>query len=342
MKAAAGSAQDPTPALARWLIGALDARGAQITRFEKLGGGAIQENWALDVVLTGGARAGRHALVLRTDAASRVASSHTRAQEFALLSRAWAAGVTVPEPLALATDTGVLGKPFYVMTRLAGTAAGHVLVRDDRWRGDRAALAQRLGSELARIHTIARPQSGLEFLTVPAGQPAKETVAALRGWLDSYRMPRPALEWGLRWLDRHAPPRGLVRLLHRDFRTGNYLVDDNGLTGILDWEFAGWGDPDEDIGWFCAKCWRFGAIAREAGGIGERRDFYRGYEEASGRRIDADAIRYWEILAHARWAVVALQQGERHVAGGETSLDLALTGRRIAELEYELLQATAP
>ena len=342
MKLGSAATPDPTPGLARWLIGALGGNAAQVTRFEKLGGGAIQENWALDVVLSGGPRAGRHALVLRTDAPSLVASSHTRAQEYALLTVAWAGGVTVPEPLGLASDASVLGKPFYVMRRLAGTAAGHLLVRDDRWRGDRSALAQRLGRELARIHKIAPPQAGLEFLTVPSGPPANSVVDTLRRWLDGYRMARPALEWGLRWLDRNAPPRGAVRLLHRDFRTGNYMVDDQGLTGILDWEFAGWGDPDEDIGWFCAKCWRFGAVDREAGGIGARRDFYRGYEEESGRRIDPDRIRYWEILAHARWAVVALQQGERYVSGAEAALDLALTGRRIAELEHEILKATPP
>jgi hypothetical protein len=52
--------------------------------------------------------------------------------------------------------------------------------------------------------------------------------------------------------------------------------------------------------------------------------------------------RYWEIMAHARWAVIALQQGERFVGGGEASLDLALTGRRIAELEYEMLAMIDP
>eukprot|EP01035_Chromulina_nebulosa_P049233 gene49233-66860_t len=36
------------------------------------------------------------------------------------------------------------------------------------------------------------------------------------------------------------------------------MVNATGLTGILDWEFAAWGDPHEDIGWLCARCWRFG------------------------------------------------------------------------------------
>jgi aminoglycoside phosphotransferase (APT) family kinase protein len=344
MTAAAPTGPDRGPALARWLIGALGARSVQVSRLEKLAGGAIQENWALDARVTGGPHAGRLDLVLRTDARSRVAASHSRAHEFALLEAAWRAGVAVPEPIAAETRGEVTGKPFYVMRRLSGTAAGHVLVRDDRWRGDRRALAERLGRELARIHAI-RPQgdASLAFLPMPQAAPGLALVATMRDWLDSHREPRPALEWGLRWLERSAPPPpAQICLVHRDFRTGNYLVDADGLTGILDWEFAGWGDPDEDIGWFCARCWRFGAIAREAGGIGARDDFYRGYESESGRRIDAAAIAYWETMAHARWAVVALQQGERHVSGDEASLALALTGRRIAELEFELLRRTSP
>ena len=345
MTPAADMAHDPKPGLARWLIAALGARAVQVTRFEKLGGGAIQENWAIDASVTGGPHAGRQALVLRTDAASRVAASHSRAHEYAILGAAWRKGVTVPEPLGLDVEGAVLGKPFYVMRRLAGTAAGHLLVRDDRWRGDRVALADRLGRELARIHAIhpAPEAEALSFLGVPTLPPGRALVEAMRDWLDGNQTSRPALEWGLRWLERHAPPApAQLTLVHRDFRTGNYLVDDTGLTGILDWEFAGWGDPDEDIGWFCAKCWRFGAEAREAGGIGARADFYRGYEAESGRSIAPDAVAYWERMAHARWAVVALQQGARHVSGEEPSLNLALTGRRIAELEYELLTGTEP
>lgn len=330
-------------ALEAWLATAVSAERATILGLEKLGGGAIQENWALEVRVEGGPSAGTHRWVLRTDAPSPVAASLTRMQEFALLSAAHGVGVTVPTPIGACTDAGVIGRVFYVMQRVEGTAAGHVLVRDDKWRGDRVALAHRLGAELARIHTIRPPHPPLAFLPVPAGAPALAAVARHRRWLDTYRDPRAALEWGLRWLERHAPPApAQLTLVHGDFRTGNYMVDASGLTGILDWEFACWGDPLEDIGWFCAKCWRFGADAREAGGIGAREDFYRGYESVAARAIDRDAVAYWETMAFARWAVVALMQGERHVSGAEPSLDLALTGRRIAELEYELLLRTRP
>lgn len=339
MAVSAAPAAETTARLAAYVARALGVPAVQIGRFEKLGGGAIQENWALDLALRDGTR---QALVLRTDSRSSVAVSLGRAQEFALLRAAAGAGVAVPRPIAFCDDMSVLGKPFYLMERLHGTAAGHILVRDDKWTGDRVALAERLGEELAKIHAIRPPRADLAFLPAPTDAPAPAAVASYRAWLDGYRDPRPALEWGLAWLAAHAPPQGDLVLCHRDFRTGNYMADATGLTGILDWEFAGWGDPHEDIGWFCAKCWRFGRDDREAGGIGARADFYRGYERRSGRAIDDARVRYWEVMAHARWAVIALQQGERHVSGAEPSLDLALTGRRAAELEYELLRMTAP
>ena len=67
--------------------------------------------------------------VLRTDAPSAVAVSRSRAEEFALLQVAFRAGVTVPEPLWLCEDPAVLGRSFYVMRRVGGTAAPQLLRR---------------------------------------------------------------------------------------------------------------------------------------------------------------------------------------------------------------------
>ncbi|MFI5019871.1 MAG: phosphotransferase, partial [Dongiales bacterium] len=166
--------------------------------------------------------------------------------------------------------------------------------------------------------------------------------ASLRAHLDRWERGHPVLEWGLRRLELSARDVRDIVLIHQDFRTGNYMIDAAGLTGILDWEFATWGDPMTDIGWFCARCWRFGAEELEAGGIAPRADFYRGYEQASGRRIDAAAVHFWESMAHIRWAVIALQQAHRHIAGGERSLELALTGRLVPELELSTIALLAP
>ncbi|HWU00522.1 MAG TPA: hypothetical protein VN229_22990, partial [Terriglobales bacterium] len=83
----------------------------------KLGGGAIQENWSLSLELDGGPHAGKHALVLRTDAATGIAESRSRVQEFALIKAAHEAGMTVPEPLWLDESGTVIGKPFTILRR---------------------------------------------------------------------------------------------------------------------------------------------------------------------------------------------------------------------------------
>jgi aminoglycoside phosphotransferase (APT) family kinase protein len=330
--------------LTRFVAAAAGARRATIASFAPLRGGAIQENWSVDIELEGGARSGRHALVLRTDAPSRVAASHGRAQEYALLKLAQAAGVAAPEPLWLCTDPAVIGRAFYLMRRAPGVAAGHRIVKDRSLGGPRDALAERLGQELARIHavtpqTIAQfaPDQSFDFLTPASINPGLDRVQLYRRYLDELDAPHPALEWGLRWLELNSRPSREITLVHQDFRTGNYLVDERGLTAILDWEFCAWGDPMSDVGWFCAKCWRFGATDREAGGIAARAPFYRGYEAAAGRRIDPAAVHYWEVAAHVRWAVIALQQAARHLSGAQRSLELALTGRIVPELELEIL-----
>lgn len=328
--------------LEAWLAGAAGAGRARVDDAQPLSGGAIQENWLLQLEIAGGPHAGRHSLVLRTDAPSGVAVSLSRAQEFAVLQVAWAAGVTVPEPLWLCTDPDVLGRPFYLMRQLHGVALGSRVVKDEGLGGDRTALVERIGREMARLHAIRPPRAELDFLDAPDGNPALHEVAAQRAHLDDLGEPRPALEWGLRWAERHAPVCDRVTLVHRDWRTGNLLIDAHGLAGVLDWEFAAWGDPMSDLGWFCARCWRFGRDDREAGGLGPRDALYRGYEAESGRAVDDAAVRYWEVMAHVRWAVIALQQGRRHVSGSEPSLELALVGRRPPELEYDLLEMTAP
>ena len=336
MAGTASPRSDPAR-LARFLATASGAKVVDITRFWPLRGGAVQENWGFDARFSGGALDGDQQLVLRTDAATGLSDSLTRVQEFAVLRAALASGVTVPEPLFACEDTDVWGKPFFVMRRIRGIAAA------DRITGDAAldpalpAIAEQLGRELARIHRIRPPHSDLAFLAPYAEVEAARQIAGFRAYLDRHSTPRPVLEWGIRWLDMHTPSPDEPVLCHHDFRTGNYLLDGTALAAILDWEFAGWGNPYEDIGWFCCKGWRFGRLDREAGGIADRAPFYRGYESESGRSVEPQRVRFWEVLASVRWAIIALQQRDRYIFGGERSLDLALTGRRATECELEIL-----
>ncbi len=250
--------------------------------------------------------------------------------------------MTVPEPLLVSDDTAVFGKAFFIMRRVDGTAAAHRITRDLVLDPALPAIAERLGRELARIHTIRPPRPDLAFLRDYGESGPAQQIAGFRAYLDDHPTPRPALEWGIRWLETHISQPTEPVLCHHDFRTGNYMLDRAKLTGILDWEFAGWGDLHEDIGWFCCKGWRFARLDREAGGIADRAALYRGYESESGRSIDPERVFFWEVLASVRWAVIALQQSDRYMIGGERNLDLALTGRRATECELEVLMLLDP
>jgi aminoglycoside phosphotransferase (APT) family kinase protein len=338
----AGAERDHRAALARFLGAAGEAAEVEVNAITPLRGGAIQENWAVDARFFGGLLNGDQRLVLRTAAPTGVAASLSRNEEFAVLKVAFAAGVTVPEPLFASGDPAIFGKAFFVMRRVDGTAAAHRITRDPLLDSSLPAIAERLGRELARIHTIRPPRSDLAFLPPYEQTGPAQQIAGFRAYLDRHPVPRPVLEWGIRWLETHLPPPVEPVLCHHDYRTGNYMLDGANLTGILDWEFAGWGDPHEDIAWFCCKGWRFAQLDREAGGIADRAPFYRGYERESGRTVDRERVFFWEVLASVRWAIIALQQSDRYLIGGERNLDLALTGRRATECELEILMLLDP
>lgn len=319
-----------------WLAAQTGDAALRIAGARRLSGGAIQQNWALDVETGGGCEA----WVLRTDSPAVLAVSLPRAAEYALLRAAFAAGVTVPEPLFLCEDRAVAGAPFFVMRRVGGIALGPRVVKDATLGGGREKLAAALGRELARLHRIRPPRPDLGFLGAPPADAARAAIAAMRGRLDAAGTPRPVLEWGLRHLERGAPPPAPPVLVHNDFRTGNLMLDASGVTGVLDWEFAAWGDGHADLGWLCAKCWRFGNVAMEAGGLGPRAALYEGYAAEAGAPVEDARVRWWEVMAHLRWAVIAADQAARHLSGAERSLELALTGHIVPELEWEILNLT--
>src|ERR1700686_1384322 len=116
--------------IARWLRGQTDAENVRVTTFERLPGGAIQDNWMLDVEIEGGSWRGAHGFVLRTAALSGVSASLSRAQEYAVLRAAHAAGVIAPEPVFLCSDLDVIGRGFFIMRPTRGTPAGPRLPRE--------------------------------------------------------------------------------------------------------------------------------------------------------------------------------------------------------------------
>ena len=165
----------------------------------------------------------------------------------------------------------------------------------------------------------------------------------LRGYAPTLRLPcaRPAQAAGLAWLMKNRPPPGEITLVHGDFRTGNLLFEPEGLTGVLDWEFAHWGSPLEDLGWLCVRDWRFGALDRAVGGLCRRAPFVEAYTQRSGRAVSAQELTFWEVYGNLRWAAGAILQGQRVLVGPERDLELLAIPWRAAEMEYEALRLIA-
>src|SRR5207302_6797523 len=134
--------------LTRFLTEVGDAHNVGVGEFSLLPGGAIQQNWGFRARFIGGPFDGEHDLVLRSDAETGIASSLGRIEEFAVLQAVFAAGVRVPEPLFACADPEIIGKPFFVMRRVPGTAQGRHITSDPEFEPALPAIAARLGGEL--------------------------------------------------------------------------------------------------------------------------------------------------------------------------------------------------
>lgn len=287
--------------------------GVAVVHAEPLTGGALQWHWRLDLA------DGRRLVLRRTR--SRVLDSLDRRQEFAFQQLAAAAGVPVALPLAVGPD-------WLLMEHCPGSSDPSAAL--DVADPDR--LAADLAGALASLHRGGRHS--------PADA-AAQAIARYRAALDQRDRRFLVLEWGLRGLERHAPPTVALVPCHRDFRVGNVLVEKGRLTAVLDWEFAGWSDPHEDLGWFCSRYWRRHRPDRPAGGLTSREAFVAAYAAAGGPAVDLRRLAWWELAANIRWAVIGLVQVDRFFAGDDRSAARALTGCRLAEVEAEILSLGA-
>ena len=299
---------------------------AQVAGVRPLPGGASRESWDVRVRTAGGAE---RSLILLREAGGRARYPDQKvAVEAAAMSAARAAGVPVAEIYDY--GAGALGQGYLLMERLDGETIPRRLLREEAYAAVRPGLAHRLGEVLARIHQVD-PGSVRDLPRVDAlGQVTEQYQA--------FAEPRPAVELGLRWLAGHRPAPAADALVHGDFRTGNLMVGQDGLHGVLDWELVHRGDPRQDLGWLCTKAWRFGS-ASPVGGFGTRADLMAGYAAGGGTPPDEETQRWWELYGTVRWALLCRRQAERYLAGDEPSIELAVLGRRVCEQEYDILLA---
>ncbi len=302
--------------------------GVRVEGLRRDSGGASRLTSVFEAVTAAGER---HRLVLRLATPGANDVSSPLAREAALMRAAREAGAPVPE-IITAGDGSSGGPEHIVMTYIEGETIPRRVLRSPELAGARAGLAAECGEILAAIHRI--PPASVPDL------PGGDQLAAWTAVLDGLGTPYPALELALRRLTLTRPPSTRQVVVHGDFRNGNLMIGHDGVRAVLDWELSHLGDPLEDLGWLCAKAWRFGSPL-PVGGFGEYEQLVEAYERASGTEVDRDAVRWWELFGVFRWGVICALQTRRHLIGGERSVELAALGRRVAENEWDLLQALA-
>jgi len=309
----------------------MEQRLAEHTRLDlaevrPLGGGACQENFR--VTTAEGAR-----FVLRSDARQSLPGSIGRKQEYPVIAAAREMGTPTPEASHLGEGLVREGAWAYLLDWVDGEAIGSRVVKHPA----REQLPEQLAQALAAIHRVnpgthELPLSGLEV------DPAQAAVGFVREMVDALPEANAGLELALLWASENLPEPGPVTLVHGDFRTGNFLVGDGGLNAVLDWEFAHWGDPLDDVGWLCVRDWRFGKVALPAGGLATRERFYRAYAQASEHDVDPSVVHFWEIIGNLRWGAAAVYQGERYLQGKTSDLEMLAIPRRVCEMAFEALR----
>jgi len=248
------------------------------------------------------------------------------ADEFATIEAAFEAGVKVPRPYGYLPD--LEGREAFVMERLDGDTIGRRIVRKDELAAARAVLPVQMADELAKIHAI--PPARVPFL-------AEAQLERMIDELDEVGEPHPAIELGLWWLRENRPPARTPVVTHGDYRIGNLVVREDGLGGVLDWEFAHLDDPVRDMAFALVRAWRFGVPEKRLGGVGPVEPYLERYNELTGFDVQPFELDYWELAGNVGWAIGCLTQMQRHLTGQDRSVELATLGRLGAEVEYEIV-----
>ncbi len=242
------------------------------------------------------------------------------------------AGVTVPGVLAVLKPGDDMGEGF-VMEQIAGETLPHKILGQPQFSKAESVMARQCSRELAAIHSVATHNLPTEVEARQAGDLLAEQEATYREIGGEI----PVFDWAFNELERTLPPTAAPQLVHGDFRMGNLMIDENGISAVLDWELAHLGDPLEDLAYLCTPSWRFGHYDKHVGGFAPLDEFLTEYETASGNAVDPARFHWWLLYNTLWWGVTCLRMGNSWREGTARSLERTIIGRRVSEVEIDLL-----
>ena len=192
----------------------------------------------------------------------------------------------------------------------------------------RAALKDEFIAILAHIHNLDWRHCALPSFTVPAPGTTQAVDWALglweRAWHEDTLDAHPIMARAALWLQEHRPVVERPVLVHGDYRSGNFMYDDQRrINAIFDWELAYIGDYHDDLAW--ASLALFGCPDEQgrllASSLLPVDEFLEQYERISGNPVDRQRLLYYQIFSYYKISVIAVATSLRVAHGRRTHLD---------------------
>ena len=220
----------------------------------------------------------------------------------------------------------------YVMEAISGETIPRKILRDEKFATARGKLPFEIGKSLAKIH-----QTQLDDLKALDQVTFTDSLEKLFQVYLSFNQSQPVFDLAFKWLEAQELTDYRNVLVHGDFRFGNFIISEENLESIIDWELAHIGNPMEDLGWLCVRSWRFGNVEKRAAGLGDIDELIAGYESNSKIKVDKSQLDIWQLYGSLRWGIICMVQTFAHLSGAVNSLEKAAIGRRVSETEFDLM-----
>ncbi|MBL7498012.1 phosphotransferase family protein [Frankia sp. CNm7] len=272
--------------LAEWLIRQMgNVDEVRLEEPEDLDFGHSAEMVALTLVSRRGGREHSQDVVVRLRPSEPgLLEPYDMRRQFDILKALESTAVRSPRSLWIEPSGEVLGRPFFVMERVAG----EVYERHTPPESDEELLRRMCGSmvtQLAAVHLVDLEATGLSRL----GEGHTFLDRELERWAGEMRRvqrgPLPAMERMLEQLRLQQPePCERIALVHGDPKPGNFAFLDDEVSAVFDWELADVGDPLADIG-YLEILWAMpvGITSKRSSLTVE--EFVALYEECTGIRV---------------------------------------------------------
>jgi aminoglycoside phosphotransferase (APT) family kinase protein len=276
-------------------------------------------------------------LVARMEPAESL-NATSRQREFELLS-AFAGTVPVPKVFWVDPDGTWFPEPALIYAFARG------VTKPKSVRGKVAGIGTNYGPELrkrlapgfidylAKIHTFDHERCAFASFDRPTAGTTQSALwqlnRARRVWEEDRGEDLPLMEVAANWLERNLPILDRVTVVHGDYRSGNFLFDEDSaqITAVLDWERGYLGDRHRDLAWTTAENyghWSEDGKTFLASGIASPDELLERYELASGLGVDAKRLNYYRVFNCYQIAVTALGSSYRVVHLGKTHQDVLI------------------